>query len=159
MPENKEDMVSELCHFFVIDIVRGGLDQMRQGLGTLGILELMKKNPGLIQEAFCAREKPLTASDVNDLFTPNMDDPGSNKYPRQELTLMHWRDYLQDCEGIVDTYLYSYIFQQIVLINSLVLKCLYSYNVAMSSFQHLFKLTTKQVEMNRYRYLKFNIKN
>ena len=81
VPENKEDMVSELCHFFVIDIVHGALDQMRQGLGTLGILELMKKNPGLIQEAFCAREKPLTASDVNDLFTPNMDDPGSNKYP------------------------------------------------------------------------------
>ena len=52
-----------------------------------------------MQQAFCARDKPLTAVDVDALFTPNMDDPGSNKYPRQELALMHWRDYLQDCEG------------------------------------------------------------
>lgn len=87
-------MVKELCHFLVIDIVRGALDQMRQGLGTLDILALMRKNPRLMQQAFCAREKPLRASDVNDLFTPRMDEPGSNRYPRQELALMHWRDYL-----------------------------------------------------------------
>lgn len=68
---------------------------------TLSILALMKKNPQLMQQAFCAKEEPLAACDVNALFTPNMDDIGSNMYPRQELSLMHWRDYLQDCEGTV----------------------------------------------------------
>ena len=93
--------MNELCHFFAIDVVRGALDQMRQGLGTLDVLGVMKKYPKLMQQSFCARDKPLTAVDVDALFTPNMDDPGSNKYPRQELALMHWRDYLQDCEGTI----------------------------------------------------------
>lgn len=99
VPENKYDMLNELCHFLVIDIVRGAVDQMRQGLQTLDILALMKKNAQSMEQAFCAQEKPLSACDVNALFTPNMDDIGSNMYPRQELALMHWRDYVQDCEG------------------------------------------------------------
>ena len=41
-------MVNELCHFFAIDVVRGALDQMRQGLGTLDVLGLMKKYPKLM---------------------------------------------------------------------------------------------------------------
>lgn len=99
--ENKEDMVTELCHFFVIDIVRSALDQMRQGLQTLDVLALMRKNPMLMQQAFCATEQPLTASRMNELFTVKMDEPGSNNYPRQELAVMYWRDYLQDCDGTV----------------------------------------------------------
>ena len=35
---NNLDMVNEHCHFFAIDVVRGALDQMRQGLGTLDVL-------------------------------------------------------------------------------------------------------------------------
>lgn len=94
-------MVKEICHFLVIDVVRSALDQMRQGLQTLHVLELVQKHPLLMQQAFCVNDKPLTAADMTDLFVPLMDELGSNKYPRQELILMHWRDYLQDCEGTI----------------------------------------------------------
>lgn len=93
-------MVKELCHFFVIDNVRSAVEQFKEGLGTLDILSLIKRHPRVMQEAFCAKESKLKASDVLDLFIARLDEPGSNNYERQELILMHWRDYLQDCEGV-----------------------------------------------------------
>ena len=56
LPGNREDMVNELCHVFAIDVVRGALDQMQEGLGTLVVLGVMKKYPKLMQQAFCARD-------------------------------------------------------------------------------------------------------
>lgn len=94
-------MVKELCHFFVIDRVRSALEQLRQGLATLDVLSLLKRHPLTMEQAFCAENSQLCAVDISNLFLPVLDEPGSNKHSRQELIVMHWRDYLQDCEGTV----------------------------------------------------------
>lgn len=93
-------MVKELCHYLVIDSVRSALEQLKEGLTTLDVLGLMRRYPLVMEEAFCSKESEVKASDIDNLFLPVFDDPGSNKYACQELMIMHWRDYLQDCGGL-----------------------------------------------------------
>ena len=38
---------------------------------------------------------------MDSLFVPELAEEGANVRPQQELIIMHWRDYLQDCEGEV----------------------------------------------------------
>lgn len=94
-------MVKELCHFYVIDRVRSALDQMREGLATLNVLSLLKRHPLVMEQAFCANSSQLCALDISNLFLPVLDEPGSNTHSRQELIVMHWRDYLQDCGTVL----------------------------------------------------------
>ena len=53
-------------------------------------------------QVFCSSSLlKLTASRMDSLFVPELAEDGSNVRPQQELIIMHWRDYLQDCEGEV----------------------------------------------------------
>ena len=54
-----------------------------------------------MEQAFCGNSSQLCALDISNLFLPVLDEPGSNTHSCQELIVMHWRDYLQDCEGTV----------------------------------------------------------
>lgn len=83
----------------VIDKPRSALEQLKEGLSTLGILDLMEAHPVEFEALFCFQEKKLNAKDFDSMFTPMMAPVGSNARGKQELILMHWRDFLQECEG------------------------------------------------------------
>ena len=97
--ENLEMLLDELCHFFVIGKNRSVLEQFKEGLLTLDVLHLMKKHPNLFEEVFCYREKPLTSVIVDNIFTPCFSEEGTRQREQEELIIIHWRDYLEECQG------------------------------------------------------------
>ncbi|XP_068671668.1 G2/M phase-specific E3 ubiquitin-protein ligase-like isoform X2 [Montipora foliosa] len=97
--ENKVKLVGDLCQFFVIDKVRSVLEQFKEGLSTLNILTLITAHPRELETAFCYNPKTLTAMEVDTLFIPCFEEEGTHLRDKQEIMMMNWRDYLQDCEA------------------------------------------------------------
>lgn len=95
----KGQLVSELCHFFVIDKARTAIEEFKDGLRTLDVLDVLMRFPSIFRSYFCYGPTKLTAQSVDDIFRPILSEEGTPMRDRQELLIMHWRDYLQDCEG------------------------------------------------------------
>jgi hypothetical protein len=83
----------------VIDKARSALEQFKEGLRTLDILNLVKEFHTLFRPYFCYTQKTLTAACVDAIFTPILSEDGCRIREREELVIMHWRDYLQEREG------------------------------------------------------------
>ena len=111
MFEKREELVDELCRYHVVDRVRTAIEMFKEGLQTLGILECMQKYPAALKKIFCNFENVLTAQDVDQIFVPQFAGLGSNRRSDQEMAVMNWRDYLQNCEGKV--YIILAIFTQL----------------------------------------------
>ena len=75
-----------------------------EGLRTLEILELVKKFSRIFRPYFCYTATTLTATLIDEIFKPVYSDEGCRIREREELIIMHWRDYLQGREGNVITY-------------------------------------------------------
>lgn len=100
--QTKDAIVKDVCQFYIIDRVRSAIEDFKAGLQTLGILNLIEKHPNTMAQVFCSNSLlKLTASRMDSLFVPELAEEGANVRPQQELIIMHWRDYLQDCEGEV----------------------------------------------------------
>ena len=95
----KDQLVSELCYFFVIDKARTAIEKFKDGLRTLDVLDMMMRFPSVFRSIFCYGPTTLTAKSVDEIFLPIFSDEGTQTRDREELIIMHWRDYLQDCEG------------------------------------------------------------
>ena len=83
----------------MIDKARSALEQFKEGLRTLDILNLVKEFHTLFRPYFCYTPKTLTAACVDAIFTPILSEDGCRIREREELVIMHWRDYLQEREG------------------------------------------------------------
>ena len=73
-----------------------------EGLSTLGVLDMVKQKPQIMRDAFIPANQPLTAEDLEQLFSIIMSASGTHRH-REELRLIPlWRDYLLDLqdEGI-----------------------------------------------------------
>jgi hypothetical protein len=97
--DKKDELVSNLCHFFVIDKARSALEMFRDGLRTLDVLDLLKDYPSFFRPYFCYTPIDITAEYVDRIFRPIFSEEGCKIREREELIVMHWRDYLQDREG------------------------------------------------------------
>ena len=92
--------MSEICKFHAVVIARRGLEQFKDGLRTLNILLLMKTHPAEFRELFCHSTTALNADTIEKLFVPKYAEEGTRIREKQEHVIMHWRDYLQECEGL-----------------------------------------------------------
>ena len=97
--ENREKPLAELCHYFVIDKVRSALEQFKEGLASLNVLQLMRSHPKLLKWVFSHGQSPLTSSTMDGIFVPSYSEEGTRQRDREEMVIMHWRDFLQDCES------------------------------------------------------------
>ena len=95
----KDQLLRMIARHEVIDKPRSALEQSKDGLSTLGILDLMKQYPAELETIFCNQGNVLSAAYIDLIFTPKMVPVGSNRRDRQELIMMHWRDYLQETGG------------------------------------------------------------
>jgi hypothetical protein len=102
--ENKQRLLNELCHFYVIDKACSALTQFKEGLSTLNVLPLMQQHPNLFENVFCHRAKPITAAEIDGLFRICYSEEGTRQRGQEELIVMYWRDYLQDRQGKSLTY-------------------------------------------------------
>ena len=83
----------------MIEKARSALEQFKEGLQTLDILNLVKEFHSLFRPYFCYTPKTLTVACVDAIFTPILSEDGCRIQEKQELVIMHCCDYLQEREG------------------------------------------------------------
>ncbi len=71
------------------------------GLGYLGLHDAMKANSKHLRYLFLAKEDPLTAQDLIDVFSPHLAEEGSNRRHNEIRTYAWFRDFLLDVEGMM----------------------------------------------------------
>ena len=91
-------MCELLVQHIVIDSVEYLINEVKEGLTTLGVLGAIQQNHEKFREVFCKENMPkLDALMVDLLFSPNFNEEGSNQRLLREEAIVYWRDYLQDC--------------------------------------------------------------
>ncbi|XP_068758132.1 G2/M phase-specific E3 ubiquitin-protein ligase-like [Montipora capricornis] len=89
-----------ILRHILIDSVGYRLEEFKNNLETIGVLDAMQKYPEQFRDLFSNENvRPLDAQCVDLLFTIQFDEQGSNARQKQELGVVFWRDYLQDCES------------------------------------------------------------
>ena len=94
--------VSAVAKHYTILKCRAELDQLVQGLETLGVLQLIRSNPCMMRQLFTGtgQEQKLTAELLFDLFPPQFSSVGSKRREQEEKIVMLWDNYLQMVQGI-----------------------------------------------------------
>ena len=101
--ENKDSILKIILHHILVDSTRYLLEDLKKGLETLGVLEAIQKHPEQFRELFTTENiRPLDAATVDAIFNIDYDEQGSIRRASQELAIIHWRDYLQDCESMFE---------------------------------------------------------
>lgn len=75
--------------------------RFKDGLATLQFLTALQQHPRVLSPFLCHTEKKLTATDLENLFKPELSPAGSNQRQYESKTLSFWSDYLLDCEGVL----------------------------------------------------------
>lgn len=96
---DKAKFAKILQRHILYDSVMYLIDELKQGLQTLGVLESMRQHPDQFRDIFCRQPMSLDAHMVDLLFTPIFSEIGSNIRSKEEQAIVFWRDYLQDCGG------------------------------------------------------------
>lgn len=97
---DKHAIVNDLSIHCVVYYWKAALDQLKSGLGTLGILQLMQKYPTLMKPLFLdSAQKAMKVSDVLDLFSVEWSPSGSNQREEEEAVILQWTEYVQEIEG------------------------------------------------------------
>ena len=95
-----DEIISALGQYSLIDNARSCLEQFKEGLQTLHIFDLIMKHPKAFQGVFCYNKADdLTSKVLDDLFFPCLSEEGTIKREKEVQIVMHWRDYLADCES------------------------------------------------------------
>ena len=66
----KDQLVSELRYFFVIDKARTAIEKFKDGLRTLDVLDVLMRFPSIFRSYFCYGPTKLTAQSVDGIFKP-----------------------------------------------------------------------------------------
>ncbi|XP_046569875.1 G2/M phase-specific E3 ubiquitin-protein ligase-like, partial [Haliotis rubra] len=95
----QKELVQALTTHIVVKRKRDVIEQFKDGLRTLDVLNQMEKYPRTMKGFFTATDRPeVDAVQVDSLFTVIFSEPGSNHFQQELKTQVHWRDFLQDLE-------------------------------------------------------------
>lgn len=82
--------MQSLASYFTVVKVKAQIDQIVEGLNTLGVLNLLRANPRKGRQLLIYREpETLTADAVIDLFTPRYSPVGSNQREDEEQAVLY----------------------------------------------------------------------
>ena len=99
--EEKMKFLEAITHHILVDSTRYLLDELTDGLQVTGMLAAVRKHPEPFADILCRKESTLDAEMVDLMFEVHLSEKGSNVHQHQERAVVFWRDYLQDCAGIV----------------------------------------------------------
>ncbi|PIK51156.1 putative G2/M phase-specific E3 ubiquitin-protein ligase-like [Apostichopus japonicus] len=95
---DKESIAKELIQFLVIDRARSAYESFLEGLSTMGLLDLIRSHPLVMEECFMQSDEILTASRMERLFSHDLSPEGSNRRMAEARTLTYWLDMLIDID-------------------------------------------------------------
>ncbi|XP_073805089.1 G2/M phase-specific E3 ubiquitin-protein ligase-like [Danio rerio] len=97
--EDRDDMVVAATNFLLESRLRDSVQQFKEGLECLQLLQHLEQHPSLFREILMFKEKPLTAKDLAELFIPQLSPVGTNKRTLENRIVCFWRHWLLDVEG------------------------------------------------------------
>ncbi|XP_048036146.1 G2/M phase-specific E3 ubiquitin-protein ligase [Megalobrama amblycephala] len=96
--EERDCLVQSAAEYFVNGRTNLALRQFEEGFKTFGLLDELKKNPGIFEDLFINGVTPLEAKDLSTLFEVDFSPVGSNKRRLENKTICFRRDWLIDVE-------------------------------------------------------------
>lgn len=76
---DRSDMLECVILHFTHYRIRAELDQIKEGLAQVGILQAIKSSPAIFKPLLCAdRRLEITAEFIRELFVPSLSEVGSN---------------------------------------------------------------------------------
>ena len=98
--EQRDDIIRSLVMHYLVFSCKAELDQLKQGLSELKILQLLHTYPTLFKPLFVAYGKPkLTANSLAAIFNVCWSPKGSNQREDEEAVIYGWMEYLQGIES------------------------------------------------------------
>ena len=95
------DIVHSLVMHYLVFSCKAELDQLKQGLAELGVLQVMHTHPALFKPLFLAEGRPkLTADSIADTFHVYWSPQGSNQREDEEAVILGWMEYLHGLKGM-----------------------------------------------------------
>ncbi|KAJ8015882.1 hypothetical protein DPEC_G00001140 [Dallia pectoralis] len=92
----RDTLVDSIVSYYVYDRMQTAVNQFKEGLETLGVLEKLQSNAESFQNVFACGTKVLSVVDVTSLFSCNYSIEGSNKRAEEEQAVCFWMDWLND---------------------------------------------------------------
>jgi len=107
--QNKDKTCGEMCLHYTLFHAGSELDQFKEGLKTLGVLDLMKKHPKHFIKAFQAPPK-LSAEFIDKFYRVLFTNTSEfTRKEKEELIIKNWRRFLCDVEkGILIAIHFNY---------------------------------------------------
>ncbi|XP_030266633.1 G2/M phase-specific E3 ubiquitin-protein ligase-like [Sparus aurata] len=96
--EDRHSVVAEYLKWYIIDRNYSVIERFKQGLASLHFLDALCQHPGVLAPVLCHMDKRLTATELEQLFIPQLSLAGSNRRTTENLALSFWGDYIMDCE-------------------------------------------------------------
>ncbi|XP_049326724.1 G2/M phase-specific E3 ubiquitin-protein ligase-like [Astyanax mexicanus] len=96
--EQRDALVQSAAEYFLNGRLATALDQFRDGLKTLGLLDELRDNPDVFYSMFVADDPPLLAKDLSSLFKVDFSVQRSNDRKKENTTICYWRDWMIDTE-------------------------------------------------------------
>ena len=76
------------------------VQQFESGLNVLEVGSLIKRYPEEMKAIFVHNPQTVTASILDQIFTPQFSPPGSNAREKEEAIILNWKDFIYEAEGI-----------------------------------------------------------
>ncbi|KAL7408084.1 hypothetical protein ABVT39_018006 [Epinephelus coioides] len=92
--DQKHNLAEEAARAYVEGRTQKALQQLVDGLKTLGVADAIEKDPDVLKPLFVGGPKALEVQDLLDLFSPCFSPPGSNRRRQENQALMFWKDWL-----------------------------------------------------------------
>ena len=93
-----ERIVRGAIGWYVLGRTRPALESFKEGLASFDIFISMIANSELFKPEMCFTNQKLTSEVINDTFSVNRSEKGSNRYERESVLLGYWRDLLVDID-------------------------------------------------------------
>ena len=98
----REKLVTELCHYFVVDRVHTTIEMFMGALPRLAFLNVSRNIQLPSSKYFAISKKHLQPKTSSKPLSYNLTSLGQiGALNRRQQSCMHWRDYLCNCEGII----------------------------------------------------------
>ena len=90
--EEKLRIVNDVAKWFILGRTRPAIEELKNGLSTLGIFDALQKSPEAFRGLFCVKEAPLSSESFEQLFLLKRSETDSNDYIVESRIVMYWEN-------------------------------------------------------------------
>nr|XP_021328571.1 G2/M phase-specific E3 ubiquitin-protein ligase-like isoform X1 [Danio rerio] len=94
--KGKDNIVKDFILWYIIYRNQYSVQRFRDGLSTLDVINALQQHPIAFRPYMCYSVDRLTAVSLEDVFKPQLSEPGSTRRQEETRILGYWRDYLLD---------------------------------------------------------------